>query len=99
MDAVGSVWAYGMLVGIMFGTIGMMFGQCLGFRSAGIVLSGMGVALALMLSMFFGAMVMVHALDGAVITKVYDGKQHLIIGLRLGPFTYNREIPEVVDAH
>ena len=99
MDAVGSVWAYGMLIGIMFGTIGIMFGQCLGFRSAGIILSGMGVALAMMCSMFFGSILVIHAMDGAIISKVYDGKQHLIIGLKLGPFSYNREIPEVVDAH
>lgn len=99
MDAVGSVWMYGLLVGMIFGSLGMMFGQCLGFRSAGIILSGMGVALALMLSILFGAMLMVHAMDGAIVAKVYDGKQHLIIGLKLGPFTYSREIPEVVDAH
>ena len=92
MDAVGSVWAYGLLVGIIFGTIGMMFGQCLGFRSAGIILSGMGVALALMLSMFFGAMVMLHALDGATTATVHDGRTDIIINLKLGPFSYSRTI-------
>ena len=89
----------GLFVGMLFGTLGMMFGNCLGFRIVGIVLSALGVALAMMCSMFFGSMLMLHALDGAVIAKVYDGKQHLIIGLKLGPFTYNREIPEAVDAH
>lgn len=99
MEAVGSTWVCGLLIGMIFGSLGMMFGQCLGFRTAGIILSGMGVALALMLSMFFGAIMVVYAMDGDVITKVYDGKQHLFIGLKLGPLTYSRKIPEVVDAH
>ena len=92
MEAVGSTWVYGMLVGMIFGSLGMMFGQCLGFRTAGIILSGMGVALALMVSMVFGAMVMLHSLEGGVVHRVDDGRDELIIGLKLGPFSYEKVI-------
>lgn len=94
MEKAAFVLWNGLFVGMLFGTLGMMFGNCLGFRIVGIVLSALGVTLAMMCSMFFGSMLMLHALDGATTATVHDGRNDTIISLKLGPFSYSRVIPK-----
>lgn len=92
MEEAALVLWNGLFVGMLFGVLGILFGNCLGFRIVGIILSGMGVALAMMCSMFFGSVLMLHALDGATTATIHDGRTDTIITLKLGPFSYSRTI-------
>lgn len=94
MEQAGFVMMDMLLVGLLCAVLGMTCGNCLGARIGGTVLAGIGMMIAMMGAMFFGAVLMLHALDGATTATVHDGRNDIIITLKLGPFSYSRVIPK-----
>lgn len=81
-----------LFVGLLCAVLGMACGNCIGARIGGMVLAGIGMTIAMMGAMFLGAVLMLHALDGATTATVHDGRNDIIVTLKLGPFSYSRTI-------
>ena len=81
-----------LFIGLLCAVLGMACGNCIGAHIGGMVLAGIGMTIAMMGAVFFGAMLMLHALDGATTATVHDGRNDIIVTLKLGPFSYSRTI-------
>lgn len=92
MEQTGFVMMNMLFVGLLCAVLGMACGNCLGARIGGIILAGIGMVISMMGAMFFGAMLMLHVLDGATTATIHDGRKDLIITLKLGPFSYSRVV-------
>ena len=92
MEQAGVVMMNMLFIGLLCAVLGMACGNCIGAHIGGMVLAGIGMTIAMMGAVFFGAMLMLHALDGATTATVHDGRNDIIVTLKLGPFSYSRTI-------
>ena len=93
MDNITKLWANLFIICMGLSAIGFAFAAVLGWKNMGCLLAG-----AAMIGVTFGAFLlgsvgMLHALERSETRYVSDGKDAVIVTLRLGPFKYSRTGP------
>lgn len=74
---------------------GLILGTIAGFKLWGILLAGLGNVLLFIVASLVGVFVTLEGMTGEI-RKLDDGKDDLIIVLKLGPFSYERKIPPML---
>lgn len=74
---------------------GAVLGTIMGFKLWGILLAGLGNVLLFIMASMIGVFVTLEGMTGDI-CKIEDGKDDLLIILKLGPFSYERKIPPML---
>lgn len=85
-------WLVSLCIGAILSLFGLVFANVFNLSSIGKVLSVLAIFILVVESACLGAIAMTNALE-AEIEKIYDGKNDVIITLKVGCFTYRRIVP------
>ncbi len=93
MDKAAGMWlnVFELCIGLSF--IGLVFAHLLNCKLAGCVLAGLAIIGVTFGAVLFGAVGVIHSLERCEARHIMDGRDEVIVGLRLGPFSYSRALP------
>lgn len=97
MDKASGVWLNMIVLCVGLGGIGFMAAMMLNYKFLGCLLAGLAMTGVTFGAVLFGAVGVIHALEGSSVQHIRDGHNEVIISLHLGPFSYRRTLPIPVE--
>ena len=89
-----SLCLFALLITSAFICVGANIGLFLRMELLGQLLLGLGVCVLVACSAVFGAIATLHSFEDVRSTHINDGRDDVILTLRLGPFHYSRRIAQ-----
>ncbi len=89
-----SLCLFALFITSAFICVGACIGLVLHLKLLGQLLLGLGVCALVAGSAVFGAIATLHSFEDVRSTHVNDGRNDVILTLRLGPFHYSRRIEQ-----
>ena len=77
--------------------VGSLLANLLNCKAAGYVSAGLAMIGVTFGAVLFGAVGILHSLEGCEVRHIRDGREEIIIELRLGPFSYRRSLPFIEE--
>lgn len=88
----GKAWVAILLLSTLLSVNGLCFAIVFGLGTVGKILSVIAIFMLITASVSFGNVVLMQAFTGEV-QHILDGKDDIILTLKVGPFSYTRIVP------